>query len=341
MRVDHCVFERSRVAASWHSMPPTLRLVSPWWTNVFGLRDVFRHFPLAKVGAEDFARYLERFQQRHSIAVTEHCDVLAITPVANDTGFAVTTSAGTVTARIVVCATGYFGCPSGPEPAYESDGSVPTIHAANYRGPEAVRSLTRGQPVLIVGRRISAGQLMVELHDQGIVVALSTRSAVEFRQDGVFGALKDFAYYFYEEGLIAVKPRLRLPSFPVMDGGRSRRLFEAGRISVHPAIQRIWNGMVEFHDGSSIRPGLVIHATGYRPVLAPFRSAVRHTDQDGLPLCHDWESVDSPGLFFLGLDNRRNYRSRTIRGIRRDSVQMARLIAARIRGRRRGQLPRA
>lgn len=39
------------------------------------------------------------------------------------------------------------------------------------------------------------------------------------------------------------------------------------------------------------------------------------------------ESTKVPGLFFLGLDNIWNYRSRYLRGIRRDSCKLAELIS--------------
>ena len=329
--VPHVLLEAGRAGASWHAMPPALRLVSPWWTNVLAKRDVFRHFPFAMVGAEHYARYLARFRHRYRLNVTEHCEVLAISREGTSGWFRVETSRGCVAARMVVCATGYFTRPADPTPSYADDGSIPIMHAARYPGPEQTRAIAGDAPVVIVGRRISAGQLMVELHRHGVPVVLSTRAPLEFRRDGVFGAFKDFLYYFYEELLIRLKPRLQAPSFPVMDGGHSRHIVEAGHIPLRGAIRNIRGGEIEFDDGTMLRAGLVINATGYRPALPPLREIAVFRDEAGLPACHDWESADTPELFFLGLDNRVNYRSRTIRGIRRDASLLASLIERRLR----------
>lgn len=329
-RIDHEVLDRAAPGASWKAMPKALRLVSPWWTNVLARRDLFRHFPFSMVGSVEYSHYLAHFRARHQIRVVEDCEALAVQGLPDRSGFEVSTTRGTVTAKAVVCATGYFGRPAPPEPAYETDDSVPVVHAADYPGPEWIQENARDLPVIIVGRRVSAGQLMVELHDHGVPIALSTRSAVEFRRDGALGAIKDFIYYFYEEALISLKPRLRSPSFPVMDGGRSRQIFEAGRIAHFPPIRRIREGIVEFTDGRTVRAGVVINATGYRPALPELDPSIIHRDHDGLPACEDWESVAAPGLYFLGLDNRPNYRSRTIRGIRRDAIALAQAISRRI-----------
>jgi hypothetical protein len=117
-----------------------------------------------------------------------------------------------------------------------------------------------------------------------------------------------------------------------MDGGRARELHESGRVIRHPPIIRVVNGAVQFADGSSVHAGLIIYATGYRPTWPAVAGSTLSRSADRLPRCRDWESEDVSGLFFLGLDNRRNYRSRTLRGIRGDAPALARLLADRLRG---------
>lgn len=332
MGIEHFVLEQGRIGESWRSMPPALQLVSPWWTNALSMRDVFRHWPFSRVSATDYARYLNAFALRHSPPVVEGCSVFELAPVPGaHGGFLVATNRGSIRARAVVCASGYFFQPAQPDPCPPSDATVPTVHASLYPGPEGVRALAVGRPVVVVGRRISAGQLMVELSDHGIEVVLSTKSKVEFRRDGFVGAVKDFLYYFYEECLLALRPRLKAPSFPVMDGGRSRRLIESGRVQTIPPIASISNGALELSDGSLIEAGLVINATGYRPVLRYLPDAFQVAlAEDGLPECKDWESTSLPGLFFIGLDNRPSYRSRTLRGIRWECRGLARQVVLRL-----------
>lgn len=338
--VGHCLVEKENVAWSWRSMPDALRLVSPWWTNALRWQDVCRYPPFAKVCATQFTEYLEYFTRREGIDVIEHCAVHSIA-ARNGGGFEVATSLGDLRARMVVCSTGYFSFPAGPSAAPECDGTVPVLHAAQFPGPREARRIAGPHPIIVVGRRVSAGQIMTELAEFGGPVILSTRAPVEFRRDGLLGSIKDCIYYFYEEVLVLYRPRLKLPSFPVMDGGRSRELFEAGHVSTRPPIRRIHSGLVEFEDGQSIRAGLVINATGYRPNLPQVANGYENLDADGLPWCIDWESASSPGLFYLGLDNRRNFRSRTLRGIRRDSVVLAKVIADRLRHGPPGHFPDA
>ncbi len=326
LRIEHCLVDQFDTGAAWKSMPPALHLVSPWWTNALRLRDIFRFPPFAKIGADKFHAYLRQLQKREGIPVVPDCRVDGVTRT-DDGGFAVSTTQGELSARCLALCTGYFFFPAGPDPQPTSDGSVRVIHASAHPGPDEVRRIAGRRPVVIVGRRISAGQLMVELADAGVEVVLSTRSPIEFRRDGLLGELKDFVYYFYEEILLLMRPRLQAPSFPVMDGGRSRVLYKSGRVREYPAIVDISDGLVEFSDGRRLQAGLVINATGYRPRFAGLPVL---PDDDGLPRCNDWESTEAPGLFFLGLDNRRNYRSRTLRGIRYDARALARRIQRRL-----------
>lgn len=323
---DHVIVDQRHAGSSWTSMHESLRLVSPWWTNVLDIVGLFQHWPFATVSAPDYAAYLNGYRVRHRIPVVEHCAVNKIIQRA-DGSYEVLTSAGSIFARSIVCATGYFCSPCEPSPAYLSDGSVPILHTATYAGPAALRAIVGDRSVVIVGKRISAGQLMVDLHDSGFKVCLSCHGAVEFRRDGLYGTVRDFAYYFYEELLLRLHPQLHSDSFPAMDGGRSRYLVESGRVQIYQPIRKILNGRIEFRDGMTIDGGLVVNATGYRPTLPQFASLIRTRSEDGLPVCDGWESVDAPRLYFLGMDNRPNYRSRTLRGIRSDVVGLAAIIS--------------
>lgn len=331
--IAHCVLERGQVGESWRSMSEALHLVSPWWTNALALRDLLWHRPFSLISAREYARYLEAFAGRFELPLVADCTVLRVTsPRTAGDRFLISTSRGEVGARAVICASGYFFGPAPPEPQPTSDGSVPVIHAAAFPGAERISQIARGAPVVIVGRRVSAGQLMVALAEHGVEVVLSVRSRAEFRRDDTLGRLKDFLYYFYEELLMALRPALKAPSFPVMDGGRSRQLVESGQVRVVAPIAMIRDRRVVLSDNTVIEAGMVINATGYRPAMA----FLDHHDNlaraaDGLPACEGWESVSTPGLFFLGLDNRPNYRARTLRGIRRDCRGAVRQVVSRLR----------
>lgn len=332
-RISHCLLEQGQIGEAWRSMPDALHLVSPWWTNALELRDVFRHWPFAMVSAREYARYLNAFASRTRPPIVQDCRVLALAhPHGEDRRYTITTGLGEVRASAVVCATGYFFQPAAPDPVPPSDGSVPVIHASAFPGAARVAELAEGRTVVVVGRRVSAGQLMVELAEHGLEVALSVRSPVEFRRDDLAGLAKDVVYYFYEECLLALRPKLVAPSFPVMDGGRSRQLVESGQIRVVAPITAIHEGALLLADGARIEAGMVVNATGYRPALSYLDWNEIERASDGLPVCVGWESATAPGLFFLGLDNRPNYRARTLRGIRRDCLGLVDQLLRRLDG---------
>jgi hypothetical protein len=54
----------------------------------------------------------------------------------------------------------------------------------------------------------------------------------------------------------------------------------------------------------------------------------------GMPVLQDFESANVPGLFFMGLDRLRNFRSRFLRGIREDAPLLANQLAQRIEQKR-------
>lgn len=328
--IAHCLVDRAGTAASWQHMPEALHLVSPWWTNALAARDLLRHAPFGAVSALDYARYLQTYARRHRLVV--HAGVEVRTLRADpEGGYVAVTSQGEIRARNVVAASGYFGAPRPPRPAYPDDGSIPTWHAARIPPMRELRALAdarAGAPVLVLGRRISAGQIALALYDAGCKVVLCSRQPLQFRLDGLKGSSKDFAYYFYEELLLRWKPHLQSDSFPVMDGGRIRQLVEAGRIGNAGPITAVAAGVATV-DGQALRPAAVIQATGYAPALDWLRPLL-DADSSELPACSDWQIDGRPGLFLLGMDNRMNYRSRTLRGIRSDSVRLAAVLQRRL-----------
>jgi hypothetical protein len=56
--------------------------------------------------------------------------------------------------------------------------------------------------------------------------------------------------------------------------------------------------------GASIRPDVVVAATGYRPSLEPLVRHLGVLDEHGLPCAHgEKQAPGAPGLHFLGFSN--------------------------------------
>jgi len=86
-----------------------------------------------------------------------------------------------------------------------------------------------------------------------------------------------------------------------------------------------------FADGQRVRFDLVTFATGFRPALRHLENLAIETHRvTGVPLVEELESVSTRGLFFLGLDQCRNFQSRFIRGIRNDAEFLAERLHQRL-----------
>ncbi len=326
--LDYVLLEKAHTASSWYRMADSLRVISPAWTNALP-----GHWPplwgwYRKPKALEYANYLISYKRKNGINVEEGVEVFDISITEKQSSrFVLNTSNGLYFANAIVSATGYYGNPWIPEFENGNDASIPQIHACDYKNARQLELLVgKAARILIVGRRVTAGQLMVELVKNGFEVILSTRGAVEPRNGSLLGRIKDVVFYPYEELLIRMKPDLKMDSFAKMDGGESERLLRNGIVSVVTPIEQIRDGRIQLIDGSMVEADLVIYATGYRPCLSYVRRLIR-TDGKWMSETKNMESTKVPGLFFLGLDNLWNYRSRYLRGIRRDSCKLAELIS--------------
>jgi hypothetical protein len=329
--VDHVVLERGRAGETWRKLPPSLRLLSPWWTNALSLRGALGRFPTAKATARDFTAHLLRLADRQQSRIRCGADVLAVARTAAGYSLALA-DGGQVHCRALACCTGYFSNPAPPRPAIESDGSLREMHAADISDYAQLEALKAGESrALVVGKRVTAGQLALELHRRGFKVALSAMDPIAFRRDGWLGEAKDTLYFPYEALRLALQPRLSANSFPIMDGGAVRKLVESGAIGTRTRAVAISRGAVEFDTGAIENFELVIHATGYAPSLAYLRPLPGITWQGDTPATRDFEVLGHPGLFLLGLDNLYNFTSRYLRGIRRDAAVLAPRLRAHVR----------
>jgi cation diffusion facilitator CzcD-associated flavoprotein CzcO len=329
--VPFAILEQGATAGdSWRRMPTRLKLVSPWKTN--GLPGTPRRLfpPHCQMGREEFHAYLQRYARDHALPIELETTVQRVEPTPS--GFRIQTSRGEWRSRTVVNATGYFSRPFIPAIEGAGESAIRQLHVAGFGDAARVReTIGQGGRVLIVGKRLSAGQTMVELVDAGFEVSLSHRSPIRFGAGPVAWAVL-FRIFPQLEWL---KLRLRGASAPNndvrMEGGRPRQLLRSGRVAAFPTIRHFERDAVVFENGARLRVDLVIYATGFRPALEHLRPlGLRLDAATGAPALRELESAEVPGLFFLGLDRGRNFRSRFLRGIREDAAFLAERIAARL-----------
>jgi thioredoxin reductase len=310
---------------SWSSMPVRLKLLSPWHQNVlfgqkWGLQDMFRLCP-----ADEFANYL-RVQSR-ALNLPVDCGQ-PVRAVRQERGTWITEASRAYRSRFVANATGYFGKPYTPLIPGNRETSVPQIHFSDYRSPDALPFAipARGAKILVVGKRVSAGQVALDFFDAGHSVTLACRSRLEFSRPPWLQKLSYPVYFPIEDGLTKLNPFWKMDSHPPMDGGRMRKLVEGGAILTRPSIISFGSDHVVFSDNTKENFDMVIYATGFRPALDHLNSLALGHDERGLPSIRAFESTERAGLFFLGYDGINSFRSRYLRGIREDAVHLAGLM---------------
>ena len=326
------VEQGSEVGHSWRQMPSRLKLLSPWKANWLRREDASRFTAHHETTRDEFASYLRDFAAERRLPVRTNVQVKEICRDAVE-GFIVETSVGEIRARCVVNATGCFSSPWTPEIPGANGSRLPRLHMADFGDAESLRRRIQRdeRPVLIVGKRLSAGQAMIELVEAGCQVALSCREPLEFGP----GPLAWWWFFRLHPWLEARELRRRGAAArgftPRMLGDKARQLVERGVVQIFPPIERFNDSTVVFSGGRSLEPSAVIFATGFRPALRHLATlGLRLNTETGSPEQTGFESSEASGLFFLGLDGQRNFQSRFIRGIRQDAPLLAAELAQRL-----------
>lgn len=166
--VPHLVLERDRIAERWRTERwDSLAANGPAWHDRFPGME-FDGDPDAFVGKERVADYFEAYARKVKAPVRTGVAVHRVERRSRSPGFTIETSAGVVTAKRVVAATGAFQNPVIP-PIAPRGGSLMQIHSSEYRNPDQLP----GGAVLVVGAGSSGAQIADELQRAGRKVYLS------------------------------------------------------------------------------------------------------------------------------------------------------------------------
>lgn len=327
--IDYAIVEKGSIGQSWRNMHDTLHLLSPMYVNQLpGFRfSVLRSFE--KIPKEDFVRYLQRYAQKFGLNVLTGTTVDSVEKVGGR--FRLKTSNGILEARTVVNATGYYSRPFLPN-IERNDGSVKSIHSAEYKSPQELyrKGVVPGSRILIVGKRVSAGQLLEELFDAKFKLGISIRAEIETRRSGFSGWVKENLYYAKEYLQLMFQPNTKHDSLALMDGGRTDQIIQSGALATHGLIESIRDGRVFFADGKSEVYDLIVFATGYRACCSYLDDLV-DTTRTLLDQQKNGRHTTVSGLYFLGLDNMISFKSRYVRGIASDSKLVAQDVSSYLR----------
>jgi hypothetical protein len=274
---------------------------------------------------EQVLQYLQAYAAEHHVAPRLGVAVHAVQRT--DDHFTVNTSAGVMTPRIVVMATGYNGVPKLPSiPGLDSFHGT-AIHAGVYKNAAPYR----GKNTLVVGCGNSGAEIALDLAERGVDVAMVVRGPVHVVPRDLLGrpiqhtnvllshlplrlrdaiamgtiglAVGDLSQW----GIVrpAVGPNRMIEEsgrFPILDIG-TIAMVKQGRIRVVPAVQEILPDGVRFAGGALHRFEAIIFATGYSPgldkVIKGFETIA---DGRGRPNRFGEETAIS-GLYFVGFRN--------------------------------------
>jgi putative flavoprotein involved in K+ transport len=225
----------------------------------------------------------------------------------------------------VVLATGMLSQPVFPDGFEAARCEIPWRHSRDLRSDD----LRAARRLLVIGGGSSAGETLerwLDVRQENDVAWLSLRSRLRTYVNPWFGIewhdLSSWperlptAWFGWRAGRLREPMNVRLLR-PALRSGLIRRV---GAV-VEYAAQTI-----RLRDGSVLGPDLIVFATGYRE-SAPLKNGLAPVDPDGRPIVRECRVSGSPGLFWLGYRYGRNFASPYLRGIARDAVYVAELIA--------------
>ncbi len=343
------------VAAPWRKRHPQLCL------NTHRSQSHLAGLPFPKsAGAfparDTVIRYLEDYARFVGVPIEHGVEVRRVDQVLD--GWRLQTSAGPMAAAHVVVATGRECVPFVPDwPGLDSFTGV-VRHSADF----GELSQYREKRVLVVGAGNSGTDVLNHLVRAGTrSLRVSVRHGPAIAPCRMLGfpmqrtapllemmpaPLADRALKDIERLAFGNLARLGLPQHPQGGATRLRKggitpavddgfiaALKAGRIHLHPAVDRFDAADVVMVDGSRVEADIVIAATGYRTGLEPMLGHLNVLDGKGAPLVNGAEGADRcPGLWFIGM---RPSLGGFFRAARKDGQAIARQIHADLAARER------
>ncbi|WP_433833684.1 flavin-containing monooxygenase [Actinoplanes sp. CA-015351] len=323
--VHSVVLERGPgVATSWRGRYDRLRLHTVRGLSGLPGMPIPREFG-RWVRRDDLVRYLEAYARCFAVDVRTHTTVTSVKPGAD--GWSLRLADGSEHAtRTLVVATGYLHTPAVPQWPGREEWTGTLLHSSRYRnaGPFA------GKDVLVAGPSNSGAEIATDLAEGGaasVSLAIRTPPHIVRRETAGWPAqmnglllgrlperlvntlaatmgrmeMPDLRPYGIDRPAEGLKTRLRTQRYvPVQDVGIVRDVI-AGRVRPVAAVRGFDATSVLLADGTSLRPDVVVAATGYGTGLGELFDDPALFDETGVPHVHGGPAA-RPGLHFLGYD---------------------------------------
>lgn len=266
--------------------------------------------------------YLESYAAHFKINPVFNAKVLRLRH--NETGWFAETALDTLSAKVMVVATGIADAPYRPSwPGMDHFSGV-IVHSSNYQNPQTFT----GRRVLVIGFGNSGGEIALDLADSGVDVSIAVRNPVQIIPRDLLGfPILSWAILYRRwparlvDAINAPILRLAVGNFeklglkraakgprqmveedgrvPLIDIGTLAKIRD-GAIKVRGGIESFTADGVVFADGRTEKFDAVILATGFRPDLRRLISdADTVLDSNGMPRVTG-ATTRLPGLYFCG-----------------------------------------
>jgi indole-3-pyruvate monooxygenase len=323
--LEHVVLEREQnVASSWRQQYDRLHLHTTKWLSALPLTPWPRETP-GYPSRDQVIEYLSNYARQHKIR--PRLGVVVNRVQRTGERFTVETSAGTMTPRFVVVATGNNAVPVKPNFSGLEGFAGNVIHAQKYKNAEPFA----GKRTLVVGCGNSGAEIALDLAEHGVDVAMVVRGPVHVVPRDLFGlptqatgvllsglpmAVRDAIVGLVMRIMVGdlsrwgiVRPTLGINRMivetgriPMLDLGTIAKIKE-GKIRVLSGVAEVFADRVRFDDGSTHSFDAIVLATGYTPGLERLIEGFESiSDARGRPQ-HVGAETDIAGLFFVGFQN--------------------------------------
>lgn len=310
MNISYIILEKDQiVGSSWATMPKHLKLITYWHSNKLLEKHSSYYDSNDILSAIQFQAYLERFKNEEKIEVIFGQKVLSVEK--SDKLFLIQTQVQSFQAKVYINAQGYYSFPFIPD--YKISGDHPRL--VHFNQFTSALDYQNCQKILIVGKRLSAGQIISEFYNANshVEIFLSCRGPVKFSAPQFFLTILmrylkifEFVLSFF----IKKKSTFDIPMNKEVEPIINKN------VKICTDIDSINGKAITFIDGKLVKGiDLVIFTTGYK----------RYDE-----IQNDFESSQYKDFFYLGLSAQRTFKSRFLRGIREDAPILAQLIRGRL-----------
>jgi putative flavoprotein involved in K+ transport len=318
-----------RAGAALGLVDPGMTFVSPTpLSRLPGMESLAGEAPYMTVGR--YIELLERYRRQHGIAVTTGARVERVEREGDGFKVVYRDAAGehSVDARFVINATGVISSPVLPAGFDPGATTIPWVHSREVRD----EILAASRRLLVVGGGISADDVIgawLRVRRPGDRAWVSLRSKLRTAPKTLLGI--DVHYWVWLVEQLPILPWVwrKFRTNPIL-GGALKPAIRRGDVLRVPPVARYLADRVELAKGEVLDPDLIVFATGFSHA-APHLGDLFRWPADSRPRVRGCESLDTPGLFLLGLHFGRTFASPYLRGIARDAEYVARRIARRAR----------